>query len=224
MALGGAILLFFQVLLAKLAPVLIMPLKKFVPLGDEHADLAARLVRLAERANTRVKGVYQFDMSRRTKSANAALTGLAGTRRIILGDTLITEFTPDEIEPCWRTSWATTSIATSPLGSPSRRSSPWWVSTWPALRLPGIRDRRPRDRRIFRLPAAVDPGIRAVRLPQPCPRMRTATYRERRADEYALQMTRNGTAFASALTRLANQNLAEIDPEPCEFAVLLPRL
>ena len=39
-------------------------------------------------------------------------------------------------------------------------------------------------------------------------------WRERRADEYALRTTRNGPAFASAFTRLANQNLADADPEP----------
>jgi STE24 endopeptidase len=39
-------------------------------------------------------------------------------------------------------------------------------------------------------------------------------WRERLADEYALQATHNGVAYASALTRLANQNLAEVDPEP----------
>ncbi len=50
-------------------------------------------MKLAERANTKVKGVFKFDMSRRTKSANAALTGIGNTRRIVLGDTLINEFT-----------------------------------------------------------------------------------------------------------------------------------
>ena len=39
-------------------------------------------------------------------------------------------------------------------------------------------------------------------------------WRERRADAYVLQATGNGAAYASALTRLANQNLAEADPEP----------
>jgi STE24 endopeptidase len=39
-------------------------------------------------------------------------------------------------------------------------------------------------------------------------------WRERRADDYALQATGNSKAFAAALTRLANQNLAEADPEP----------
>jgi STE24 endopeptidase len=39
-------------------------------------------------------------------------------------------------------------------------------------------------------------------------------WREKRADRFALQITQNGEAYASALTRLANQNLSEIDPEP----------
>ena len=39
-------------------------------------------------------------------------------------------------------------------------------------------------------------------------------WRERLADQYALETTQNGPAFASAMTRLANQNLAEVDPEP----------
>ena len=95
---AGAVLL-FQVILANLAPVLIAPIfNKYIPLGEEHADLAERLMRLAERANTKVKGVFKFDMSKRTKAANAALTGIGNTRRIVLGDTLINEFTPDEIE------------------------------------------------------------------------------------------------------------------------------
>ncbi len=86
---AAIILLIFSVLLANLALVLLMPLfNKYIPLGEEYQDLVDRLVRLFEQAGTRVKGLYQFDMSRRTKSANAALTGLGSTRRIILGDTL----------------------------------------------------------------------------------------------------------------------------------------
>jgi STE24 endopeptidase len=75
-AAGG--LLLFNVVLSNLAPVLIMPLfNKYVPLGDEHKDLEERLLDLAKRANTKVKGVFKFDMSKRTKAANAALTGSA---------------------------------------------------------------------------------------------------------------------------------------------------
>jgi STE24 endopeptidase len=65
-AAGGMLL--FTVLLSNLAPVLIMPLfNKYVPLGDEHKELADRLLALARRANTKVQGVFKFDMSKRTK-------------------------------------------------------------------------------------------------------------------------------------------------------------
>ena len=57
-----------------------------------------RIVALAERAGTRVRGVYVMDMSSKTTAANAMLTGLGGTRRIILGDTLLNGYTHDEIE------------------------------------------------------------------------------------------------------------------------------
>ncbi|MEA3326280.1 MAG: M48 family metallopeptidase, partial [Chloroflexota bacterium] len=94
---GGMLL--FSVLLVNLAPILIMPLfNKFTPLDEEHAGLAERLLRLAENANAKVKGVYKMDMSRRTRQANAALMGIGNTRRIVLGDTLIDEFSTDEIE------------------------------------------------------------------------------------------------------------------------------
>jgi len=60
----GAGMLVFTVILSNLAPILIMPLfNKFVPLGEEHAELAARLMKLAERAHTKVRGVFKFDMS-----------------------------------------------------------------------------------------------------------------------------------------------------------------
>jgi STE24 endopeptidase len=85
------------VLLAQLAPVLLFPIfYKFEPLQDE--ELKQRLVRLGERAGTRVRGVYKWHLSEKSKKANAALTGLGNTRRIILADTLLSNYSPDEIE------------------------------------------------------------------------------------------------------------------------------
>jgi len=85
--------------LTTIAPILLMPIFfKFKPLGEEHADLTERLTHLVQSAGTHVQGVFTFDMSRRTRAANAALVGLGRTRRIILGDTLLSEFTSDEIE------------------------------------------------------------------------------------------------------------------------------
>lgn len=85
------------VVFAQLAPVVLFPIfYKFVPLQDE--DLRNRLVRLSERAGTRVRGVYEWKLSEKSKKANAALTGLGNTRRIILADTLLQNYSHDEIE------------------------------------------------------------------------------------------------------------------------------
>ncbi len=213
---ASVILLVFNVILANLGPVLIFPIfYKFVPLGEEYADLAERLVRLAEQANTRVRGVYQFDMSRRTKAANAALTGLGNTRRIILGDTLLKEFTFDEIE----------TVLAHELGHHVHKDIPVGMLISSVLTLGGlylasiglkwgvsyfgfesVSD-------IAGLPLFVLVmglyGLITMPLGNAYSR-----WRERRADEYALQATRKGGAYASALTRLANQNLADADPEP----------
>jgi len=79
------------------APVVLFPLfYKFAPLQND--ELRARLVRLGERAGTRVRGVYEWKLSEKSKKANAALTGLGSTRRIILADTLLQNYSDDEIE------------------------------------------------------------------------------------------------------------------------------
>jgi STE24 endopeptidase len=85
------------VFFAQIAPVVLFPLfYKFVPLQNE--ELKQRLVRLGERAGTRVRGVYEWKLSEKSNKANAALTGLGNTRRIILADTLLQGYSEDEIE------------------------------------------------------------------------------------------------------------------------------
>ena len=69
---------------------------KLRPLED--ADLRGRLMAMAARAGSPVRGVYTMDLSRRTKAANAMFTGIGPTKRIILGDTLLNEYSADEIE------------------------------------------------------------------------------------------------------------------------------
>lgn len=213
---AGIILLFFNVILANLAPVLLFPIfYKSTPLGEEHAELVDRLVRLAERANTRVRGVYQFDLSRRTKAANAALAGLGNTRRIILGDTLIQEFTVDEIE----------TVMAHELGHHVHRDIPIGLMVESVITLGGLYlaslglnwgvaffgFEGPADIAALPLFALVLGAYGLLTMPLVNVYSR---WRERRADEYALQATGNGKAYASALARLANQNLAEADPEP----------
>lgn len=212
-AAGG--MLVFTVLLSNLAPVLIMPLfNKYVPLGDEHKDLEERLLDLARRANTKVRGVFKFDMSKRTKSANAALTGLGSTRRIVLGDTLINVFTPDEIE----------TVLAHELGHHVNRDIPLFiafgtVSTTLGLYLASLALNwavgyfgfsGPADIAAFPALALIFSVYGLVTMPLD---NAVSRWRERKADEYALQATGKKEAFASAFTRLANQNLGEVDPE-----------
>lgn len=212
-AAGG--LLVLQVVFANLAPVLIMPLfNKYIPLGDEHAELVERLMKLAEKSRTHIKGVFTFDMSRRTKAANAALTGMGNTRRIILGDTLINEFTLDEIEV----------VMAHELGHHVNRDIPLLMAvgtiiitlglylaslgmTWAvgAFGFQGVAD------------VAAFPALTLVislygLLTMPV-QNGFSRWRERMADAYALKVTGKNEAFASAFARLANQNLGEMDPE-----------
>ena len=86
-----------SVVLSQLFPIVIMPIfYKILPLNDD--ELKSRISNLAKDAGITVKNVFSFDMSKNTKKANAAFTGLGKTKRIILGDTLLTEYSKDEIE------------------------------------------------------------------------------------------------------------------------------
>ncbi|MEP7135322.1 MAG: M48 family metallopeptidase [Chloroflexota bacterium] len=212
-AAGG--LLVFNVLMINLAPILIMPLfNKYVPLGDEHQELAERLLKLAERAKTKVRGVFKYDMSKRTKSANAALTGIGNSRRIVIGDTLINEFSTDEIE----------TVLAHELGHQVHRDIPVLVtfgilSTTLGLYLASVGLNWAIGTFGFKSPADVAalPALALIFgiydfLTMPLNNA-ISRWREEMADSYALQATGKNEAFASAFTRLANQNLGEVDPE-----------
>lgn len=86
-----------SVVLSQIFPILIMPIfYKITPLNDD--ELKARITKLAKGAGITVQNVFSFNMSKNTKKANAAFTGLGKTKRIILGDTLLNDYTKDEIE------------------------------------------------------------------------------------------------------------------------------
>ena len=94
---AGAVFALLIVGLANLAPVLLLPLFYSVkPL--ERESLRVRLLALAERAGARVLGAYEWGLAAKTKKANAALVGLGGTRRILVSDTMLAEYSDEEIE------------------------------------------------------------------------------------------------------------------------------
>lgn len=204
-----------MVVMVNLGPVLIMPLfNKFTPLDDAHPELVERLLTLARRSGTRVRGVYTMDMSRRSRAANAALTGLGNTRRIVIGDTLLNEFEPDEVE----------AVLAHELGHHLHHDMAvlialnglimmtgfwlaggllgWFADRWVVpIHSPGL---VPALNLIFLgFELLVMPLTNAI-----------TRWRERLADQAALELTGNPQALRNAFIRLANQNLGEIDPEP----------
>lgn len=219
---AAAIMLLFTVVLANLSPILIMPIfYRVVPLGEEYADLSARLIRLAERAHTTVRGVYKFDMSRRTKAANAALMGLGNTRRIVLGDTLLSEFSADEIESVLAHELGHHVNKDIPIGIVMETASTvigLWIASvvmnWGVAVFGYTSPADPASLPLFVLVMGLF-GLTTMPLGNAFSR-----WRERKADAYALQATRNPQAFIGAMTRLANQNLGEVDPEPWEEFLL----
>lgn len=202
----------FMVAMAQLAPVLLMPLfYKFHPLDDP--ELAQRLTRLAEQAGAQVRGVYVMNMSSRTTTANAMLTGLGRTRRIILGDTLLSGYTYDEIETILAHELAHHVHNDLPKGLVAEAvilpASMWAASlllNWgvPVFGFRGIAD-------VATLPlfAVAMAGVGLVAMPFGNLMTRRM---ERAADNYALRTTGKAAAFRSVMLKLAGQNLAEAEP------------
>jgi STE24 endopeptidase len=208
-------LLFFSVVMANLAPVLLFPLfYKFKPLPE--GDLTQRLLALAERAHTHVRGVYTFDMSRKTTAANAALMGLGNTRRIVLGDTLLKEFSNEEVEVVlahelghhvhshiWK-SLILQSLLT--LGGLYLINVIFHFAVETLHLYPGLSD-------VATLPLllALTALFGLIVMPLTNGYSRHVEYQ---ADEYALQSTHMIEPFKNAMSRLANQNLSEAEPSP----------
>ncbi len=200
-----------QALLTFIAPTLIAPLFfRFDRLEDPV--LRERFLRLAKEAGVPAVDVYRFDMSRRTRAANAAVVGIGRTRRIIVADTLLSSFSPDEAEV----------ILAHELAHHAHRDMQWSLVANGVIMLGG-----------FRLLAALwpwaaqqwgiapdDPGMLPVLalffdvyslLIAPILNL-WSRGREMLADIFAVAITGKGRTYAQALARLADQNLAELWP------------
>ncbi|RJP19809.1 MAG: M48 family peptidase [Candidatus Abyssobacteria bacterium SURF_5] len=211
-AIGALLFVLFAVIMTVLAPVVLLPIfYKVIPLRDE--ELKRRILALSEKVGTRVEGVYEMDMSRKTRAANAALVGLGNTRRIILGDTLLERYRRDEIEV----------VLAHELGHHTHADI-WkglifqsfifflgFYITYLVLNafsntfgLRGVADIAG-----FPLLVLVFSGVSLVFLPI----INGFTRRlERSADDFALRVTRNPRAFISMMAKLGRQNLSEFEP------------
>jgi STE24 endopeptidase len=200
------------VVLAQLAPVLLLPLfYDFRPL--DRPELVQRLVALADRAGAQVLGVFEWRLGDRTRKANAALAGIGRTRRILLSDTLLAEHSDDEIEVILahelahhvhRDIWSGLALETGLIALGFFAADRALTMFAGSFGLEGKGD-------VAALPILLLAAGAISILFLPIANGLSRVH-ERRADRYALRVTGNAAAFISAMKRLAAQNLAEERP------------
>jgi len=210
--LAWALFMGLFIVLAQLAPIVLFPIfYKFEPLENE--DLRRRLVVLSERAGTRVRGVYRWKLSEKSKKANAALTGLGATRRIILADTLLDNYSPDEIE----------AVLAHELGHHVHRHIlksifvqaaitlfGFWAANW-ALHYAVDQHMFEELSDFANLPLLALVSVVLSFLLMPALNA-YSRFNERQADRYAFESIASVEPFISSMNKLAEQNLAERTP------------
>jgi len=207
----------FTIVLVRVFPTLILPIfYKTTPLEDDA--LSQRLAQLCQRVGLPVLGTFRFNLGAETRRANAALAGLGKTRRVLLSDTLLAEFPHDEIEGVLAHELAhhhyrhiTKLLVVSAVGSwcgflMTQIVAKRWVG-W--AHLTGLADIAG-----FPLLALWLSLLGFVSLPL---QNGLSRYFEWQADHFAVATTKRGRAFADALRRLAQLNLA--DPNPPRWIV-----
>jgi STE24 endopeptidase len=206
--------LFVSLVMGRLLPVIILPLfYKVSRLEDE--SLLSRLRTLTQGTTLNVEGVYRLELSKDTKKANAALAGLGNTRRVLLGDTLLEQFSPEEIEVVFAHEVGhhvhRHILKALALGVSTSLCGFWLVDALlnrlaPALGYDSFLD-----------PAALPLILLVLSLfgltLSPAHNAISRFY-ERQCDRYALDKTGNPSAYRSAFIKLAHINKSNPDPNP----------
>jgi STE24 endopeptidase len=210
-----AIILFvISVILARIVPVFILPLfYKIVPIENE--ELKNRIQALALDAGIRVENVYKFDMSKNTKKANAAFTGIGKSKRILLGDTLLDSFSVDEIE----------TVIAHELGHYKRKhiiknifigTASSFLTLFLIAFLYNLSISWFGFTKIVEVSAIPLLSLWAMIISlilNPLSNMISRKF-EYEADEYAIISTHKREAFISTLEKLTDQNLGDREPHP----------
>lgn len=203
-----------SVVLSQIFPIVIMPIfYKVSPLQDE--ELKSRISNLAKGAGIKVQNVFTFDMSKNTKKANAAFTGLGKTKRIILGDTLLKDYSKDEIE----------TVIAHELGHYKHKHIVknivfGTVSSFLTFFVISILYKNSLSwfdfeyiTQIAALPLLSLWAMVIGLIQSPIGNILSRKY-EYEADRYAIETTRKPESFINTLNRLTNQNLGDREPHP----------
>ncbi len=197
-----------------LAPVVIMPLFfKYPPLKDQQ--LIEKLGNLAERAGVKVVGVFEMKAGEKTRRAVGALAGFGNTRRIILSDTLLANYSSDEIEGVIGHELG--HHAFHHIGKMTLVTSVMMLIAFYIIDFvlkasvnffgfQGIDD-------LAALPLlAIVFGLLFLGV---LPIMNTVSrYAEGQADQYELEIVRKPDAFITCMVKLCDQNLRYANPHP----------
>jgi STE24 endopeptidase len=210
----GVTLFVVSIGLSRLAPILILPLfYKLTPLNE--SPLKEKIVSMTRSTTMRVEGIYSFNLSKTTKKANAAFTGIGKSKRLLLGDTLLNNFSEEEIETVFahelghyvhRHLWKNILLSTvSIVAGLYVTSLAYAVSLeWFALTSPS---------QLAALPLLMLwLGLYSL-VTSPLGNIVSRAF-EFEADRYALERTNNRAAFVSTMNKLAEMNLADRQPHP----------
>jgi STE24 endopeptidase len=208
------IMIGFSVVLANIFPVVILPLfYKTKPLEDD--DLQGEIRELCDRADLRVRGVFSIDLSSKTTKANAAVAGLGNTKRILLGDTLLSKYENNEV---------LSALAHEIVHF--REHHTWWLILWQSLMTvvmfylfyriqPYIYGwfgfEQASEIAAFPLFVLVFSALSYLSRPLGSALSR---FYERRADKGALCLTGNADAFVRLIAKLCNEQLSIAYPNP----------
>lgn len=210
-----AIVLFmFTVIIGRITPQLILPLfHKFEPLENE--EILQRMKNLAQQSKFKLEGIFRFDMSKSTKKANAAFTGIGKSRRIILGDTLLDNFSVDEIEAVFAHEAGHFMHKHLMLGVISGTLitfiSLYIGDYFYQILLGKMGFSGPADLAALPLLSLILSIIAFITTPLSNMLSRR---NERQADRYALANSTQPQAFISAMEKLSEMNLADKEPHP----------
>jgi STE24 endopeptidase len=213
---AAVLVLAYGVITIWLYPVLIDPVfNKFQKLPN--GPVRSEVLRLADRAGVDVGEVYRVDASRRTSAANAYVNGLGHSKRVVLYDNLIDDFTPGEVR----------GVVAHELGHQKHddllRGLAWLAIAAPAgtFLVQALSERFYR-RGSLGTPAALPAialSIALVSLVLGWASNVLSRRVEASADSFALELTGDSRDFIGFQRRLAIQNVS--DPDPPELLHLL---
>jgi STE24 endopeptidase len=206
--------IFFSFILARLTPVIIIPLFfKYNKLSDER--LRERIIGLAAKMEIKILDVFEIDLSKKTVKVNAGLVGWGTTRRVILADTLREKYSPDEIEVILAHEFAhyklkhlikiilINVLVTVLCFYLIAKTSSWFLRFFSLSSLSDIAS----------LPVVFIYLILFGIFMHPLENIFSRRF-EKNADTMALKFTGLKDAFISTMDKLASQNLSDRNPHP----------